>query len=155
MMDNEEIDSILRARLPFFRGVFSFDEWRNIKVQKLPSAFVFNTQPAHVKFGHWVAVCIERDSKAVYFDSFGRKPKTFGFDKFLEKHAVSWRYNGEVIQHPFSAACGQHCIHFLINFHSKDDDAWLAPFSNDLLSNDRYVLKYIEENFNVKKALFL
>ena len=53
-MNGGDIETILLKTLgDQFKGVFCFDAWKSLKLSKLPAAYVFNTQPSSVKFGHW------------------------------------------------------------------------------------------------------
>ena len=153
-MDEVEIEKILSKTLgKQFKGVFSFDEWRSLK-RCSPAAYVFNTQPSSVKFGHWIAIYIQNNGKAIFFDSFGRSPANLGFLNFLEKHAKTFYYNNVAVQNPFTAVCGQHVICFLLKVCFSGKNAWLKLFSSDLLKNDNIVYKMVKNKFKVQAPLF-
>ena len=152
-MDALQIEKILCKSLgKHFKGVFSMDEWRSLRNETKPAAYVFNTQPSHVRFGHWIGIYIKKNGKAIFFDSFGRSPESLGFLLFLEKHAKTWQYNNIPVQNAFSAVCGQHVICFFLYAHNLS--AWLNLLSSSLLTNDYTVHKMIETKFHVNAPLY-
>ena len=85
MMNGIEIKDILSKRLgKQFKGVYSKDEVEALQQENRPSAYVFNTRPSSVQFGHWIGIYIQRNGRAVFFDSFGRSPADLGFSNFLD-----------------------------------------------------------------------
>ena len=154
-MNGGDIETILLKTLgDQFKGVFCFDVWRSLKLSKPPAAYVFNTQPSSVKFGHWIAIFIQKNGKAIFFDSFGRSPANLGFLDFLEKHSKTWSYSNVTVQNPFTAVCGQHVICFLLKVCCSGTNAWRKLFSSDLLSNDNLVYKTIKNKFKIQAPLF-
>jgi hypothetical protein len=83
--------------------------------------FVMNTQPIKVKYGHWVAVLIDKEKGTVeYFDPLGDEPdKRWMKDikKFLKNHNISGLYqckiNRVTRQKTESDTCGYHSMKFL------------------------------------------
>jgi len=152
-MDELQITKILCKSLgKCFKGVFSMDEWRSLKIEPKPAAYVFNTQPSHVRFGHWIGVYIRKNGKAIFFDSFGRSPENLGFLQFLEKHAKTWQYNNKCVQSMVSGVCGQHVICFFLYIQKMS--AWLKLFQSSLLINDETVHSMIENKFKIKAPLY-
>ena len=153
-MDELQIKNILCKTLGnCFKGVYSMDEWRTLKKKANPCAYVFNTQPSSVRFGHWIGIYIQKNGKAIFFDSFGRSPESLGFLLFLEKHAKTWQYNNIPVQSPFSGVCGQHVICFFL--YIQNISAWLKLFhSSSLLSNDNTVHEMINNKFNINAPLY-
>ena len=151
-MNGGTIESILSKYLgDTFKGVFSLDQWRLLPVSR-PAAYVFNTQPQHVSFGHWVAIFIYKTGKAVFFDAFGRSAEHLGFHLFLEKHSISYTYNSVMVQNPLTLTCGQHVILFLMN--AKNLSKWIKKMNNNLLENDYFVYDMFSRDFGVKSLLF-
>ena len=154
-MNGAKIEKILSKRLgKQFKGVYSYDQWRSLKIEPKPASYVFNTQPSHVEFGHWIGIYIKKDGTAIFFDSFGRSPDNLGFLNFLEKHAKSWQYNNVHVQNPFTAVCGQHVICFLIKAHFSSVTDWLKLFSSSLLTNDNIVYNLIGSKYKVQASLY-
>ena len=154
-MDGRTIGKILSKRIgKYFKGVFSFDEWRSLPLSKQPVAYVFNTEPRHIEFGHWIGIYVDGKGNATFFDSFGRSPESLGFAQFLVKHSKTWKYNNLFIQNPLTAVCGQHVIFFLIKAHANEKTTWISNFSSDLLNNDNLVHKMIEKTFKVHVPFF-
>ena len=154
-MDGAWVGNILRKALGgVFKGVFARDDWRFIPLSKHPSAYVFNTHPHYVKFGHWIAAYIKKDGTAYFFDSYGRSPAKLGFLKFLEKHSSTWYYNNTIVQNPFTAVCGQHTIWFLYKIHSCNSFSWLTIYSSDLLLNDRNIYQAVKSKFKVDSDFY-
>ena len=153
-MNNLVIGNILSKSLgATFKGVFSF-EWRSIPVQTGPGAFVFNTEPSSHKFGHWIAIYVQQNGKAILLDSFARSPAELGFEGFLKKHSISWKYNNVLLQDPLALVCGQHVIVFLITVATKGKTAWIKLFSSDLLCNDKLVFHIINHTFNTRCSFY-
>ena len=154
-MNNLTIEKILSKTLgKTFKGVFSFDEWRAVPKLNHPSAIVFNTEPSHQKTGHWIAIFIKRNGQAVFFDSFARPPTTLGFDGFLKKHSTSWKYNNVLLQNPMTLTCGQHVIIFLVTVSTQGESAWIHLFESNLLSNDVFVYRTINNIFQTNSSFY-
>ena len=154
-MNSLAIEKILSKTLgKTFKGVFSFDEWRSIPKLNPPAAIVFNTQPITQPVGHWIAIFIEKNGKAIFFDSFARSPTELGFDTFLRKHSSSWTYNNVLVQNPMTLVCGQHVIVFLLIVSTRGKSAWIKLFSSDLISNDDFVYSTINQIFHTNTSFY-
>ena len=149
-MNAGTMGSIL-TKYPPFKGVFSYDEWRSLPVV-FPAAYVFNTQPERVEFGHWVAVFINEFKEGVFFDTFGRPPEFLGFHLFFAKHAISYSYNPDIVQNPLTMTCGQHVIVFLLN--GGNVAKWRSLMGENLLDNDDFVYEFVSRNFNVNTPFY-
>lgn len=77
--------------------------------------FISNTQ-SHEKTGkHWVVWFIKND-RVLFFDSFGRSPYNADFPHSFMDMAERFQkcsYVAKPVQHPSSAWCGLHCMHFI------------------------------------------
>ena len=51
-------------------GVFPIDKIPKIK--DVPAGMIINLDEAHLSGSHWVAIYIDKDSFATFFDSYGR-----------------------------------------------------------------------------------
>ncbi len=80
---NNEMESLMKPyRSKGFKGVYSVDMIKDIPINKSDNeiSFIMNTEPRSVKFGHWVAVFINKHN-IEYYDSFGEDPSK----KFLKQ----------------------------------------------------------------------
>ncbi len=114
-MNAQEIERLLRAdpaTRGIFRGVCAYDEIPD-HVTTWPAAYVFNTEPSHMKGEHWIAVYLESPTgRAEHFDSYGTHPHGNIYD-FLHRHSKRILYNHKWIQGPLTRVCGQYCIYYL------------------------------------------
>ena len=154
-MNNIQISKIMKNELrPVFRGVFPIDKLHKIG-RKLPSAIIINTDKSTGRGKHWCGIYIQKDGKAIYFDSFGRKPEQYEVLEFLNNRCKSWYYNQIMLQNPLTAVCGGYCIWFLTYYHKrKDIGGFFKQFSTNLLKNDYKVVNFIKHKFRVRVFLF-
>jgi len=70
------------------------------------------------------------------FDSFGRRPNA-DFERYMNRHCVSWNFNDKQLQSVVSKFCGYYCIYFCI-LRSRDVDMCkiVRSFSSDTGLND-------------------
>ena len=137
------------ATSSIFVGCFPADRVPQ-QVDSVPAAFILNSDPAHKKGSHWVALfCGER---VEFFDSFGRKPSYYGFNSPILDNAFSQSCQ---FQSDLSTVCGQYCMFFV---HSRCSglsfDQFLSKFSADCAKNDRLVVRRVNEIFDIKTELF-
>jgi hypothetical protein len=105
---------------------------------------VCNTAPDYDPGEHWVAIYLDGDGMAEFFDSTGSHPSFYGFDRFMDANSVSWVYNAMRIQHPTSNACGHHVIVYGL---SKMENINLSEYINTFSSNDLALNDYTVVNF--------
>ena len=148
-MNSREIRSILRSKLgSSFLGVFASDQVPE-KVETLPAALVVNTDPSNKPGTHWVAVYIDSNNSADYFDSYGLKPKIPSVLQLLEA-CDDWAYNGKQIQGYISSVCGHYSVYFLLQrANGMSMDAILQKFGNDFEENDEAVTEWLNESFDM------
>ena len=79
-----------------------------------PCCLVINTDPGHKPGAHWLAVYISGDGVIDYFDSYGFDPSIPSIVSWIEKPGELLNVNKLRVQSVMSAACGQHCIHYLL-----------------------------------------
>lgn len=150
-------DSLIRNLLTenrhtnrYFAGVFPSDtleENVNTYYGREKSYFVVNFDPSHEPGSHWVAMIVNAKPPSEYFDSYGLPPpRNLSFDKILKNGYI---FNTVQLQSPFTAVCGQYCIHYLLQrsrgFQMKEI---VGDFTNDLVINDVAVNSAVEEAFN-------
>ena len=154
-MNGLQINNILKKKLGgVFKGVYAIDQIARLK-PIVPAAYVINTKPITSPGEHWIAVYITVNGKAVYFDSFGRRPHHPQIIRFLKKHTTKWTFSRKIIQNPFTVTCGEHCIVFLSCFHRfKQIQFAVKPYGSNLLKNDRWALKFVTKTYRLKLPLF-
>ena len=77
------------------------DEWRGLKIEPKPAAYVFNTQPSHVRFGHWIGVYIRKNGEAIFLTVLDALLKTWVFYSFLKNMLK----RGNIITSAFRVCC--------------------------------------------------
>lgn len=130
-----------------FKGVFPCDSLP--KKFTLPASFVINLS-AHNECGsHWVALYINNDRQAFYFDSFGFGIRNKFIRSFLKVHCKTFTCNTKQLQHVMSNKCGKFCCVFITSIlnNARIDD-FLNKFSVNLFVNDIVIenmYKYLEK----------
>ena len=137
----------------YFLGVFPSDQLpENIA---RPSCLVVNTDPSNLPGAHWLAIFIDKDGVIDYLDSYGLDPQVKDIKKWLELHGTKSNVNDRVLQSYMSAACGQHCIYFLIlrckgfPMHTITNMLSDSPFIND-----SFVTAYVNKNCKLNTEAF-
>jgi len=119
-MNSDEIDRFLRARVRDFDGVFSIDT-----LPDDPRLLVCNTDPSNKPGRHWIAIYI-RDGRGEFLDSFGRRPN-IDFERYMNRHCVSWTFNDRQLQFIISNFCGYYCVYFCARRSRGIDMRKIAP----------------------------
>jgi len=68
-------------------------------------------QPSQALYAraHWVSVCISESAYTEYFDSYGLPTYKIEIILFLQRHSISWIFNGHTLQGLTSNICGHYC----------------------------------------------
>lgn len=135
----------------YFHGVFAADELNKQTVNKFPSCYIANTDPSHKPGTHWVAVYFDEYGKAEFFCSYGKSPKNYNFDAWIEKQAKSWQYHQTKLQGDWSSVCGQYCLVYLL--HRLRNISIKDFFSKDCDLNDSWVNDFISTRFNIDTSV--
>lgn len=105
---------------------------------QLPAGFIINCSPAKTAGSHWVALWINSEGTAYYFDSYGFKPNVRDIRLFIRMHSKKLIYNKRQLQQLHSIVCGQWAASFL--YHISDGienaDNFIKLFGHNLLIND-------------------
>ena len=127
-----------------FKGVYPRDLLPLRHISERPIAMILNTDNSSKPGEHWVALFIEDNNQAEYFDSFGFKPLCCEIKEFLKINKIhSLKYNKSRIQSVFSDKCGAFCILYLkLRCKHFSFEEFLKLFSNNYLANDLVVSKY-------------
>lgn len=101
-----------------FCGVWPSDQLSHLRQSFTPPAhFIVNTHPSSKPGEHWLAITIEDDNTATFFDSFGFPPDFAHYPRcilnFLEKRSNKILYHQTQLQDVLSTTCGQHCVFYL------------------------------------------
>ena len=116
-MNSDEIECYLRRRLRDFDGVFSVDN-----MPEDPRLLVCNTDPS---------------------DKPGHRPNA-DFERYMNRHCVSWNLNDKPLQSVVSKFCGYYCIFFcILRSRGVDMCKIVRSFSSDTELNDALVHAYV------------
>lgn len=143
-MNNQQLEKLLTSVTgDVFCGVWASDHLPLLTQHfPLPAYFIVNTHPGHRPGEHWLALTLEKDGTATFFDSYGFPPDFHYYPssilQFLKKRADKILYHDRQIQHPLSVACGHHCVFYLSHrFRGLSFDQVLSLYSEDAIKNDR------------------
>ena len=129
-----------------FKGVFPCDSIPSKRFE-LPYALIINTDPASKPGTHWVALYIDQDNHAEFFDSFGLPLVNKYIVDFIDDNCASACWNSVCIQSELSIKCGQFALGFIkARLQGINADKFIGLFTSDLdklLDNDVVI-----ENFN-------
>lgn len=151
-MDTLQIENILHCLLgDGFCGVWAADQLPLLNSSfRLPAYFIVNTHPAHMPGEHWLALTLEKNNGATFFDSYGFSPVTDHYPssilQFLEKRSENIMYHDRQLQHILSNVCGHHCIFYLCHRAcGLSLDNVLSMYSDDVLKNDDMVYNFVRK----------
>lgn len=118
-----------------------------------PALFVLNTDKSTGPGEHWcIAIIFDRD-RTEFFDSFGKKPSHYGFDKILLPHTNHIFFNEYPVQTAFSSTCGHHCIFWALHrSHGKPANEIMKFYTSDCVRNDRMVHGFVCYHFGADAA---
>ena len=118
-MKSHQLESLLHDLLgDMFCGVWASDQLHYLTRSFQPPAyFIVNTHPAHLPGEHWLALTLEKEDTATFFDSFGFSPDHAFYPPeilaFLRHRSKRILFPTKQLQHPLSFACGHHCVFYL------------------------------------------
>ena len=143
-MNTIQIEHILQRHLPNFLGVYARNRLPRV-LKEGSFCLIANTDPDNENGQHWIAMYVDEYAKGEYYDPFGFPPIHKAFENFLNDRCRRWIYNGVLVQHPFSTACGQHCIFYLIQRNRGLQMHDVTRFlSKDLHANTSFVDKFMK-----------
>ncbi len=152
-MDTRQIRSIMQQKIGGGGfGVFPSDK---LPAQiNGPCALIVNFDPATMPGSHWVAIFINCQGVAEYFDSYGQPPTVTSIQTFL-KGFHRCRFNKKRLQGPFSSVCGHYCIYFAIQrWKNVPMEDIVRKFSEDLDENDEMITEWINNNFELETETY-
>ena len=132
-----------------FVGCFAADQVPG-HFDRAPAACIVNTDPAHKKGEHWIA--LYKDEKTEFFDSYGKSPDFHGFSSPIFQGAIT---QTSKLQSDLSTVCGQYAMLFVYSLcSSMSFDSFVSRFTSDRQKNDRFVLREVNKLFKIKTELF-
>ena len=151
-MNNHELESLMHHLLgDLFYGVWASDHLPLLKrTYRGPAYFIVNTHPSHMPGEHWLALTLEENNQATFFDSYGFPPD-FDFYpssivSFLKDRSSKILYHNRQLQNTLSLVCGHHCVYYLchkacgLSVHEI-----LATYGDDVYNNDVMVFDFVKK----------
>lgn len=140
-MNTQEINKILKKKIPCFIGTFPKDAIPRVRVR--PAMMVVNTHPASKRGEHWTAIYVINKDEAEFFDSFGFPALEPEIRRYLSNNCATWRYSPRTLQHPLATTCGLFCCLFL--YARSKGMSYLKfrrLFTRDLEVNESRIIRY-------------
>ena len=131
-----------------FKGVYASDTLPILDSRKniIPGFYIVNSDEHYKKGTHWMALTMENDNSATFFDSYGKSPRYYSKDilRFLElQENIS--YQTKTLQNMFSSVCGQHCMFYLLQrARGLSYKNVLKLYCDDVDKNDTMVANYVK-----------
>lgn len=113
---------------------------------------IVNTDTSNGRGVHWISIWFDGEGTAIFFDSYGHSPSYYNkeFPTFIGQRSRSYKYNTHALQQTSSRTCGFYALYFVLKM-SRAGRTTLSDitsvFSNDKLSNDIYVSRFICKYF--------
>lgn len=109
-MRTDQINAAL-ADVPHFAGAFPCD--RLPLTKQRPLAIIANLDVAKQPGSHWVALFLDEQARAEFYDPLGGAPTPI-IARYLARAApAGCAYNSIQKQGDFSQKCGEHCVLFV------------------------------------------
>ena len=137
-MNNFELQSVLK-RYPV--TVCAADQITIKKGQYV----ICNTDSSGGRGKHWVTFYFNSNGPYEFFDSLGRPPDHYGFERVLERPYWS---NNDQIQDSYSDVCGHYCIYYVMRrYRGQTMKDIVQPFNiHNRIMNDDYVVTFVNKN---------
>jgi hypothetical protein len=106
----------------------------------IPTVLIINSDNKSQPGTHWLAIYVDKNRNAVYFDSFGRQPLVKNIQNFLDKQCKSYTYNHTCVQSYTTSTCGEYSVLFcavLARGYSLRDYLNIFKNSPSLLANEK------------------
>ena len=157
-MDSIQLKRILESDFVTkraFEGVYASDQLKQIpKPLTLPATYVINEDLSTRPGTHWIALFLDNDGTADYFDSYGLppiKPIVHFIKRISQRQSIP---NKIQLQSFKSQTCGPFCIFYLIKRHEgftleKMINAFFTTNPSKLLMNDYLVRDYVCHRYQI------
>ena len=127
-----------------FLGVFPMN-YLPRKISRLPVLFIINTNTGNLPGQHWKAVYISTKSIGEVFDSLAT-PIGLQLQQWMNRFTKRWIPSTMTLQNPISPSCGGYVLYFaMTRLNHKSLKACLAPFTNNVIDNDRFVEQFLND----------
>lgn len=127
-----------------FLGIFPINLLPSKIPRRLPIMLIVNTNTSNLPGQHWKAVYISKECNGEVFDSLAM-PIELRLEYWMNKFCRKWTLSKLTLQNPFSPSCGAYVLYFIMSrLHFNSLDACLAPFSENVLMNDRIVEEFVQ-----------
>ena len=114
-----------------------------------PYALIINTDNHDRPGVHWVAVYLNKNGHAIFFDSYGMPPSVSHHHQRIRKNSTRFGWNTKRLQSFNSTVCGQYCVMFLYFMsHGYTLDHFYNLFSNNYKLNDNFVRQFFKKISN-------
>jgi len=135
-------------------GVFASDKLPS--VVSVPCAIVVNLDPSTKPGSHWVAIHIDANRNADYFDPLGMRPPVGPIHDFLVGNSHRLLISAQKVQGNLSAACGPHCLFYLLlrSRGLKYPKIMFLYSLKDRIANDFMVVHLINKRFRLTAKVF-
>lgn len=151
-MNNHEIENLLHHLLgDLFCGVWACDQLPLLThTFPGPAYFIVNTHPSHMPGEHWLAMTLDENGQASFFDSYGFPPDFEFYPSsimtFLEDRSSKiWHHNNQ-LQNTLSTVCGHHCIFYLCHRAcGLSLQQVLSKYTGDVIENDLMVSNFVKK----------
>lgn len=155
-MNGRTLTKILHAELgSAFGGVYPIDEFERLPINRNTqfTAYVVNSDPAHLSGQHWLSVCTN-GKWGEFFDSFGRRPQREICTFFKKRGIRNWERNRHRYQSLNSTLCGGYCIRYILARFRRQQIRMinlLSPIFQPLsyARNDVYIQKFLRKRYKL------
>ena len=151
-MNNHELDSLLHHLLGnLFCGVWACDQLPLLtQTFSKPAYFIVNTHPSHMSGEHWLALTLEENGQATFFDSYGLPPDFSHYPSdivsFLNDRSLKILYHNRQLQNTLSVVCGQQCVYYLCQRAcGLSLQQVLSSYDDDVHKNDAMVSNFVKK----------
>lgn len=154
-MNSKQIYSALRSHpvtTKQFIGIYPSDQLPD--TVPWPCALVVNTDPHDKPGQHWVAIYVDQDGNADYFDSYGQDINTKSILDFVKMNSTDCSVNDKQLQAPLTSVCGQYCIYFVLMRCMKRPMYYIVRLFKDRFISDAFITEFINRHFNLKTQVF-
>ena len=146
-MDTNQLNHLLKDYKDCYVGAFPRDHLPKKSISKRPFALIMNTDVSNNPGEHWVALFVNKDNIAEYFDSFGRIPLFKEITEFMSLNKINKIiHNKKQVQNAMSSTCGIFSVLYIkLRCGGLSFEEFVKYFSENTIRNDikAYVSLYL------------
>ena len=124
-------------------GVYARDELP-YKFNDYPVCIIINTQNRSEPGEHWLAIFIDKNKHARFFDPYGFHPSFYKLGTYMKSLDKKFTWNQKKIQ-GLSEYCGFYCILFLLMAVRGELGNFYNQFTSNVVNNDLLISKLIKK----------